>query len=78
MVCVTEDYVMLNLEQILTRVRNSVPESFETLEPEQKTHFLVKGIVEAMEQECELIGNYLLLNGDMTIIQLLTDNSESK
>ncbi len=67
---------MLTANEILTHTHNSLPMDFETLKPEQKLHFLVKGVIESMEQKCDLVGNYLLANGDLTLIQLLTDESQ--
>ncbi len=66
--------VSLNKTEILTEISNNLPEEFDALEPEQKLHFLVKGTLDILENQCGLKGNYLLIDSSKTLWELLQDS----
>ena len=65
--------VQLNKAEILTEISNRLPEDFDTLDqPEHKLHFLVKATNEVLEELCGLQGEFVLVDGSKTLVELLT------
>lgn len=61
--------------EILTEISNKLPDDFDNLvEPQHKLHFLVKATNEVLEEHCDLQGEFVLVDGSMTLLQLLQDN----
>ncbi len=62
--------------EILDAVKQRLPQGFDELEkPEEKLHYLVKAVSGVLEEQEGLGSNWILANGDMTLIELLTDKS---
>lgn len=73
----TKSIETLTKREILTEISNRLPEDFDALEdPKHKLHFLAKATNEVMEEFCGLEGQFILVDGSMTLLELLEDQKK--
>lgn len=58
-------------KEILTEVNNKLPQEFDQLEPQLKLHHLLMGITKTLEENCGLTGEWILVDGNQTLLELL-------
>lgn len=67
----------MNRQEILTEISKGLPDDFEELnDPRMMLHFVMKSATDFFEKECGLKGNWILLNGDLTLVEMMKESRE--
>lgn len=68
----------MNRKEILTKISSALPDNFESLDdPKLLLHFLMVSVTDILEKDCGLEGDWILVNGNMTLFELLKETKNS-
>jgi len=66
-------------QEVLTEIQKRLPENFDALDdPKLMLHFVVKAASEFFQKECGLEGDWILMNGNMTMLEMMSETREQK